>query len=821
MRYRAIRQTISVFCFLLTLAGLGPAQTFAQHPDGEPVPARAGESIRWRAIGPGVGGANFALAFHAHDPRIMLAGTDMGSLFRTADGGQTWTIVGCSEENPGYRGAWNAVFDPKRPEIAWAASEHGVSKSEDAGVTWKRMTAAIGGTPLAFQGIALDPTDTDIVYICQGWAPRGTKGWSRGRVWKSTDGGHHWRELPRPGGPLDSDATPGRNYTGMAVDPRSPCEPDRGHARVYVFGQGGLFGSQDAGDSWQSLTGGLPSSPVNDLVLVDNRGRTEVFVSLAPRRSDAAGTDWVGGVYRSRDDGRTWKPSHQGIETALATVARYKREDFALLLAHSPSAPQRIFAGCVVGVFRSDDLGQAWRQVTHTNQQWLETTDWDGAPRHYNLPRHGGNFLKSYYNGIDHFVLLRAAPGNADHVAFTDNQTTHLSTNGGDTWEDVLFDFAEPFDDGRFGDRPPSRFTHRTANRGAQVIVPLDVAVDPFDPQTLFVAYMDLSLRISRDGGETWEYPTRNILARGRGHGEAQSVVMDPAVRGRAWVAFGSREGRVYLTEDGGRIFRPVGIQPLLAKAESKAERPGTTDPFRINQLVLDPQSPASRRTLYAASDLGVFKTEDGGETWADRSQGLPADLGVVHLAVNSKTPRILYAGHSHRDTAPDAGLYRSMDGGQSWARLAPEQLGALRSLSLCACVPDVLYAVASAPGAPGGYGTPSRLWRSNDRGETWKQLDGRLGSAVAVHPNDPEYVIYATFATDLNAQTPAIWRSLDGGVSWQHVARDIPLAQIRRISFDASDPQRLFAMTSFCVYEGRDAGAPTAPVVRELETRP
>ena len=213
--------------------------------------------------------------------------------------------------------------------------------------------------------------------------------------------------------------------------------------------------------------------------------------------------------------------------------------------------------------------------------------------------------------------------------------------------------------------------------------------------------------------------------------------------------------------------------------------------------------------------------SRDGGETWADCSQGLPADLGVVHLAVNPKTPRILYAGHLHRDTAPDAGLYRSIDGGQNWARLAPERLGALRSLSLCASVPEVLYAVASAPGAPGGYGTPSRLWRSDDRGETWKRLDQRLGSAVAVHPNDPEYVIYATFATDLNAQTPAIWRSRDGGASWQHVARDIPLAQIRRICFDASDPQRLFALNSFCVYEGRDAGAPTAPVVRELETRP
>ena len=776
--------------------------------------AQGGGPTTWRSIGPGVGGANFAIGFHPEDPRIMLAGTDMGSMFRTDDGGRTWTMLGCPATNPGYRGGWSAVFDHKRPNIAWAAHEHGVNKSEDGGITWRRMTAPIGGTPLAFQGIALDPTDTDIVYICQGWVPRGIKSWSRGLVWKSTDGGETWTELPRPGGPREEDAVPVRSYTGLAVDPNSPFEAGRGHARVFVYGRGGLFVSEDAGGSWVDLAESLPPGEVNDLALADVDGETLAFVSLTPVRPDAEQAEWVGGIYRSADAGRTWAPVHRNIERPLSTLARINgpRVRLTLLLAHSPAAPRRIYAGSAVGVFRSDDLGENWEQITRPNREWFRTEDWDGAVRHYSLRRHGGNFVNSYKGGIDHFNLFAAAHGNADFVAFTDNVTTYVTTDGGETWEDALFDYTEPFDEGRFGDRPPTMYTRRIRSRGAQVIVPLDVAVDPFDPETLFVAYMDLSLRISRDGGESWEYPTRNIVAAGRGQGEAQSVAFDPAVRGRAWVSFGSHGGRVYRTDDGGVTFRMVGIQPLLDEAEKTARDRGEAVRFRIHRLALDPTSPEDARVLYAATDFGMYKTEDGGETWQDISYGLPAEAQMAHMELDPQNPEILYVGHSHRLTSPDAGLYRTTDGGRNWVRLAPDSIGALRSVSLCASVPNVLYAVASAPGARGGAWTPSRLWRSADRGETWRLLDERLAGSAAVHPNDPDYVYYATYAQNLNEQAPAIWRSRDGGQTWEEIAPDIPLALIRRFTFDVTDPTRFFALNSFCVYEGRDPDAPAVP---------
>ena len=91
--------------------------------------------ISWDAIGPGVSGACFGVAFNPQNPRDMSFGTDMGALFITENGGKWWKIAGSEKAggNPGYRGCWNILYDPVNPRIIWVASEHGIYKSEDGG----------------------------------------------------------------------------------------------------------------------------------------------------------------------------------------------------------------------------------------------------------------------------------------------------------------------------------------------------------------------------------------------------------------------------------------------------------------------------------------------------------------------------------------------------------------------------------------------------------------------------------------------------------------------------------------------------------------
>ncbi|HUT89198.1 MAG TPA: hypothetical protein VMY37_06865 [Thermoguttaceae bacterium] len=266
--------------------------------------------VKWRILGPGVCGANFAIGFHAGNPKIMLGGTDMGAAYRTDDSGKSWRIVGSQKEGesqPGCSfGVWRATFDPKRPRIAWLGSQFGAHKSIDGGLTWKRVTASITGQPMMVQCIGIDPTDSDIVYIGQGWAPRSVQSWVRGRVWKTLDDGTTWEELARPGGPVDDDALKARSYTNIIVDPNGPFRKGRGHARVRIFGRGGLFVSDTAGTTWTSLSGNLPRPEVDDMVLVDNGGHSTLFTTIHAWLTDDESRSPAAGVYRSDDNGRSW-----------------------------------------------------------------------------------------------------------------------------------------------------------------------------------------------------------------------------------------------------------------------------------------------------------------------------------------------------------------------------------------------------------------------------------------------------------------------------------------------------------------------------------
>ena len=192
--------------------------------------------VAWRSIGPGQFGAMFGVAISPHDSDVIAAGTDMGNAFMTRDGGQTWKILGRSGgspfANPGYRGVWGVHFDPILPERIWIGSEHGLFRSTDGGASWGNVLG--GGADYTIAAITTDPTDSDIVYAATGRGARVAVSWARGDVWKSVDGGETWWSLDL----TDFGPEQGQNWTTIAVDPQSDFQTGRGHARLYVCGQG-------------------------------------------------------------------------------------------------------------------------------------------------------------------------------------------------------------------------------------------------------------------------------------------------------------------------------------------------------------------------------------------------------------------------------------------------------------------------------------------------------------------------------------------------------------------------------------------------------
>ena len=770
--------------------------------------------VAWRSIGPGQFGAMFGVAISPHDSEVIVAGVDMGNAFMTRDGGKTWAILGrCGGKpfaNPGYRGTWGVHFDPKRPERIWIGSTHGVYRTTDGGENWR---LALGGDAgHVTHAITTDPTDPDIVYAAGGCGGRSGVSWSKGNVWKSVDAGESWK-LICPGelaGKLK-----GRNWVTIAVDPQSEFDPGRGHSRVYLCGQGGFFVSEDAGDTWTSLEGSLPggivslgsggvhTSGICDLVLAPGQDHAALFATIRVRYTDPEKKQWLGGVYASNDRGRTWIERNNGLERSLPRMAK-SVHSYSLIVS-CPAKPKVMYWAAWNGVFKTDDAGNTWRKVTFLGTEWRKAPDFDGREVYWRLRRHDGNFDQSYYCAYGPANGLACSATDPQAVAYTDNAGVAVSFDGGEHWTEPGFEFGAAVWPGRFGDRPAMRLTHKVRSRGIQLTVPLDLAVDPFDPKAIAIGHCDIGMMISRDGGTWWEWAYDGILRGERNY--IRTILYDPDVQGRLWTGGGGwgASGHVYQSDDGGRTFKIVGVPQVTAEAERSKHK------LYVHALALDPTSPKDARTIYAGTDFGIYKTSDGGRTWENGTVGLESLPRIRHVVIDPIHVERVYA--SAEPSVPEAvgaGLYRSEDSGVNWARLGHSQLGEVRSLSVCHRT-GTLYAITHPP-ASAGYWAPRSLWRSDDHGETWQKLDDQLGACVAAHPQNPERVYYVTVAQDVRKDQVNVHRSTDGGKSWEAIADDIPLSPGgcgNKIVFDPSDPSRLFLLHNSGTYEGLEDRSP------------
>ncbi|MBN1670028.1 MAG: hypothetical protein JXR37_03280, partial [Kiritimatiellae bacterium] len=505
----------------------------------------------------------------------------------------------------------------------------------------------------------------------------------------------------------------------------------------------------------------------------------------------------------------------------MATKGRGSYSYF--LLAGCAARPGVMYLGCYpAGIFKTEDGGETWRRTLHPGTEWVHSKEFDGTDTKWRLKRHGGNLDQNFHGVWGPANGLGCSPTDPDAVAYTDNSAIGVSFDGGKRWTQVGSEYGEAYWPNKFGDRPPLEYTHKLRSRGIQTIVPQHAAIDPFDPRTIAIGYGDIGLRISRDGGEWWEYAYHGLSQVGKM--TVSTVLYDPAVKGRLWCGEGKAGkkawlGHVYQSDDGGRTFRAIGIPQL--------ETAGEEGMANIGALALDPSSAPAARALYAGTDKGLHKTVDGGKTWQVVSLGmnLPEEFtaSVRHLTVDPTAPNRVYAGINvvksdrarkqavvrDEDIARHSGLYRSEDRGASWKPLAAEQITAVKTLSICKAT-GALYVVGDQPGkSRGSIWCRYALWRSDDHGDTWRKLDDRpLIAFAAVHPADPERVYMATGASDVTKEQVNVWRSKDGGQTWDTAADDIPLVPLggnTRMVFDPSNPHRFLLLYNSGVYEGLD----------------
>jgi photosystem II stability/assembly factor-like uncharacterized protein len=606
------------------------------------------------------------------------------------------------------------TVDPGDARVLYATlGAQGAFKSADGGATWVPLHAGV-----AEGNVAVDPSRHGTLYL----APGG--------VQKSTDGGAHWTDL----------SLKAYGIVAVAVDPARP-------SRLYAASSvNGVFRSADRGASWQLARQPLPA------------GDASHVKALAVARTGGivyAGTG--AGVYKSVDGALSWRPASQGLPPGAI-----------LALAVAPSDPKTVYAGVNnnsdKAVYRSTDGGGAWRRTA-------------GPP----LPRpgpEGGSVL-----------ALAVSPASPRTVwAGTDPSGLFLTTDGGAHWTTT-------------GPQPPRPV--------------LSVAVAPSSSRTIYTGVLAQGFDLggvfaSADGGATWARRNQGLSAIGTSAFAVDPVDPDrlwtasfrSGNRGKRWVPFHAPDPILQLAVGASsEVFAVLFYQThgfLQQSLWKTADDGASWSPVDLGvDVALVRTAPSSPSTLYAlnASSLSgwsFYRSMDYGQAWEVRSRQTLLDCGIGDLAVAPSASEVVYLAGCKLSSPARSAVLRSGDGGATWTAAAtglPGQLAA--KLAVDPHDPDIVYVAVGLDNSPGGPG--DGVWKSTDGGQTWArtgaELAGRTVTALLASP--AAGVVWAA------VEGGRIFRSGDGGATWEDRTGGLQAFQVYQLEIDPADPRRVYAATS------------------------
>jgi photosystem II stability/assembly factor-like uncharacterized protein len=707
-------------------------------------------------------------------PSSLLAGLrwrDVGPM----RGGRTYAVAGHADQ----------------PDTFYSGSVGGgVWKTENSGRTWFPISDE--GIPIGSIGaIAVAPSNPNIVYVGTGEPDiRSQNSYGIG-MFKSTDAGKTWTHIG-----LEDTRQIGR----VVVDPANPN-------RVYVAALGhiydsnperGVYRSVDGGTTWKKVLfkAGAPDSVGAVELAIDPKNPRVLYASLwATRRppwSVYAPTNLPGGgLYKSIDGGDTWKQLAGGLPT----------DDFVgkIGIAVAPSNPNRLWAvmddtgsavpagfraaaagarpgggtGTGGGVYISDDAGATWKLVNAETRLWsrgwyFEEVTVDPTNPDRAYVMNTGTFMTT--DAGKTFVPVKAAPGGDDyHQLWVNPKDGNRMVLSSDQGTVVSVDGAKTW----------STWYNQST---AQIY---HVAADNRFPYWLYGAQQDSGAvgvsTWSKEGVLTFRNWEPTCLA-----GESETVVPDP------------KDGNILFGGGAGRCDQSFNTAASLG---GQLPAPDPNDPNRRTWTLPEVFSQADEALYY--SNQFVMRTRDRGRTWEKISPDLarlkptaPATLDPI-TAKDIDQPMtdrfgVVYTiGPSPLQAATiwvgtdDGLIYVTRDDGKNWLAVTPPAMTAWSKVSqIEAGHFDAETAYASVDRHRIADNKPY-IYRTHDGGKTWQNVvagipEGAYANSVKEDPQ-VKGLLYA--ATELR-----VYVSFNDGAQWQPLQNNMPVTSVRDIVVHGDD---------------------------------
>ena len=691
---------------------------------------------------------------------------------------QTWVRLGGPLGGIGY----DIKMDPEDPDVMYVTDTNsGINKSIDGGKTWFPLNDGINlkrgnsNDLIPVFCVTIDPNNSSIIWI-------GLQDF--GAVFRSDDGGLTWER--RING-INED----RNFSvrGISVQPGDS-------STVYVAGEiqtgkqgrefdivkGVVYKSMNGGNTWEVIWRG---DNLARYVLIDPSDVNVLYVSTGIFDREGFETNGIG-VQKSVDGGISWKEINNGL-----------RNLYVGSLAMHPENPQILLAGTGnntywegAGVYLSTNGGENWKKIPYLNEGMITSVE---------ISTGNPNFMYA------------AGPG--DQLL--------SSTDGGATWTRLI---GEDDHWGPVGIRPG---------------FPIDLQVDPRNPNRIFANNYSGGNFLSEDGGLTWV-----SASTGYSGAELNEVVLSNENESIVYV---NGKSGPYVSFNGGLFW--TGINPLdISSIEDGTMITGIADGARITVDPSDPThilisdaiwgviyesntsltpdkivlnlfanlqalpyddlnqkgqgvqaitfTPSNPDRVYAGMSVNwcekfsdeyycntnvyasILISEDGGSNWEQIQDNTISGLSVTEILVDPLNENIAWA-------ATNRGVFLTADGGYTWENRSkglPETL--IMDIQYDPKDSNILYAGTAYKG----------LYKSMDGGISWQRASNGMepNAAVGAIVVDPlrSNVIYA------GTWQEGVLLSVDGGISWQKINAGITVRSVKGLAI-SSDGETLYAATS------------------------